>query len=134
MRKDKQVILCVDDDPDILAPLQIVLESDGYVVATARSGKEGLREFERAKPDLVIVDLMMEDVDSGTWLLNQLRARDPALPVIMLSSTGDYLSGSVDTAGLGLQGVFQKPIDPKILLGLLRTKLGRPPADGAGRG
>lgn len=134
MRKDRQVILCVDDDPDVLAPLQIVLESDGYVVATARSGKEGLREYERAKPDLVIIDLMMEDVDSGTRLLDQLRTRDAALPIVMLSSTGDYLSGTIDTAGIGLQGVFQKPIDPKVLLGLLRAKLGRPPADGAGKG
>ncbi|MEW6719107.1 MAG: response regulator, partial [Thermodesulfobacteriota bacterium] len=96
--------------------------------------KEGVREFERARPDLVILDLMMEDVDSGTRLLDELKKRDPALPVIMLSSTGDYFGDMIDTTGLGLQGVFQKPVDPKILLGLLRAKLGRPPADGAGKG
>jgi DNA-binding response OmpR family regulator len=130
MRKDKQVILCVDDDPDVLESLRIVLGSDGYVVATARNGKEGLREFGRAKPDMVIMD----DVDSGTRLLKELRALDPVVPIFMLSSTGDYLHNAIDTGELGLQGVFQKPIDPKILLGLLRAKLGAPPEDGPGKG
>ena len=134
MLKEKHVVLCVDDDPDVLASLRIVLESDGYVVATAHSGKEGVREFGRSKPDLVIVDLMMEDVDSGTRLLKEMRELDPGIPVFMLSSTGDYLHNAVDTDGLGLQGVFQKPIDPKVLLKLLRAKLGRPPANGPGMG
>ncbi|MBE0569238.1 MAG: response regulator [Deltaproteobacteria bacterium] len=134
MRKDNPVILCVDDDPDVLASLRIVLESDGYVVATARNGKEGLREFGRAKPDLVIMDLMMEDVDSGTRLLKELRALDSGVPIFMLSSTGDYLNNAIDTGEMGLQGVFQKPVDPKILLGLLRAKLGRSPEGGPGKG
>jgi CheY-like chemotaxis protein len=73
MLKDKHVILCVDDDPDVLASLRVVLESDGYVVETARSGKEGLSEFERKKPDLVILDLKMGDVDAGTRLVRELR-------------------------------------------------------------
>lgn len=134
MLKDQHVILCVDDDPDVLASLQVVLESDGYVVKTARSGKEGIREFGRMKPDLVILDLMMEDVDAGTRLVRELKALSPGVPVYMLSSTGDYLGKAVDVDELGLQGVFQKPVDPKILLRLLRAKLGRPPADAAGKG
>jgi DNA-binding response OmpR family regulator len=134
MRKDKHVILCVDDDPDILASLRVVLESDGYAVETARNGREGLSEFGRAKPDLVILDLMMEDVDAGTRLLREMKAIAPDIPVFLLSSTGNYMHQAVDTSELGLQGVFQKPIDPKILLRLLRAKLGRPPADGTGKG
>ena len=134
MPKEKTLILCVDDDPDVLRSLQVVLESDGYAVQTARTGKEGLMEIGRSKPDLVILDLMMEDVDSGTLLLKQIRALSPEMPVFMLSSIGDDLHRSVDTAELGLQGVFQKPIDPKILLGLLRAKLGRLAAGGSGKG
>lgn len=134
MLKEKHVILCVDDDPDVLASLRVVLESDGYRVETARSGKEGLREFGRTKPDLVIMDLMMEDVDAGTRLVREINALGPGVPVYMLSSTGDYLGKAVDVHELGFQGVFQKPVDPKILLRLLRVKLGRPPADGTGKG
>lgn len=134
MLKEQHVILCVDDDPDVLASLRIVLESDGYRVETARSGKEGLREFGRTRPDLVIMDLMMEDVDAGTRLVREINALAPGIPVYMLSSTGDYLGKAVDVNELGFQGVFQKPVDPKILLRLLRVKLGRPSADGAGKG
>lgn len=134
MLKEQHVILCVDDDPDVLASLRVVLESDGYRVETARSGKEGLREFGRTRPDLVIMDLMMEDVDAGTRLVREINALAPGVPVYMLSSTGDYLGKAVDVNELGFQGVFQKPVDPKILLRLLRVKLGRPSADGAGKG
>ena len=75
----------------------------------------------------------MEDVDAGTRLLREMKALDPKIPVFMLSSTGDYMHQSIDTDQLGLQGVFQKPIDPKILLRLLRAKLGRPLEAGAGK-
>jgi len=134
MLKEQHVILCVDDDPDVLASLRVVLESDGYRVETARSGKEGLREFGRTRPDLVIMDLMMEDVDAGTRLVREINALAPGVPVYMLSSTGDYLDKAVDVNELGFQGVFQKPVDPKILLRLLRVKLVRPPVDEAGKG
>ena len=66
MRKDKHVILCVDDDPDILPSLRVVLEFEGYQVETAAPGSEGLDEYGRTTPDVVIVDLMMEEVDAGT--------------------------------------------------------------------
>jgi len=123
MQKEKCVILCVDDDPDILASLQIVLESGGYGVVTARTGKEGIREFRKAKIDAVILDLMMEEIDSGTVILKEMKAHDPRVPILMLSSTGDSLEGAIDTNEMGLAGVFQKPIDPKVLLGLLKAKL-----------
>jgi two-component system alkaline phosphatase synthesis response regulator PhoP len=132
MQQGKHVILCVDDDPDVLASLRVILESGGYAVVTARTGKEGLREFRESKPDLVILDLMMEEIDAGTRILEEMKAGAPQVPVIMLSSTGDYFMGAADTDEMGLAGVFQKPIDPKILLGLLRAKLNRPVAGGAG--
>lgn len=126
MQKGKHVILCVDDDPDVLASLGVILASGGYDVVTASTGKEGLKAFRESKPDLVILDLMMEEVDAGTRLLEEMKACDPLVPVFMLSSTGDYFMGAADADGMGLAGVFQKPIDPKILLGLLRAKLERP--------
>ena len=128
MQEETCVILCVDDDPDILAPLQIVLESGGYGVVTARTGKEGIREFRKAKFDAVILDLMMEEIDSGTVTLKEMKAHDPRVPIFMLSSTGDSLQEAVDTSEMGLAGVFQKPIDPKVLLGVLKAKLKRPGA------
>ena len=123
MRDGKHVILCVDDDPDVLEYLRVVLEANQYVVATAASAEQGLRVYREAKPDALILDLMMEEVDAGTSMVTQLKAMGNQAPVYMLSSTGDNLSRTVDYASLGLSGVFQKPIDSDVLLSLLRSKL-----------
>jgi two-component system chemotaxis response regulator CheY len=65
----------------------------------------------------------MEEIDAGTRALKEMQAIDGKVPICLLSSTGDYLQGATDTSELGLAGVFQKPVDPKILLGHLRAKL-----------
>lgn len=126
MPNDKPVILCVDDDPDVLFSLKIVLESDGYAVVTAADGKAGVQAFRESRPALVLLDLMMEEIDAGTRALKEMRAIDRTVPVFLLSSTGDYLQGAIDTNELGLAGVLQKPVVPNILLRLLRAKLKLP--------
>jgi DNA-binding response OmpR family regulator len=129
MQEGKNVILCIDDDPDVLIPLKIILEAGGYAVATAPDAKEGILAFREAKPDLVILDLMMEEVDAGIRLVKEIQALDSKVPIYMLSSTGDYLHSTADISSLGLAGVFQKPVNARILLSLLRTKLkGQEPA------
>jgi two-component system chemotaxis response regulator CheY len=126
MPTNKYVILCVDDDPDILISLKIVLESGGFAVVTAADGKTGVRAFRESRPDLVLLDLMMEEIDAGTRALKEMRTIDRKVPIYLLSSTGDYLQGATDANELGLAGVFQKPVDPNILLRLLRAKLKLP--------
>jgi len=124
MQDGKHVILLVDDDPDILESLRIVLEANDYCVVTASSGQEGLKAYRARNPDLVIVDLMMEEIDSGTNFVKELRASGNTAPVYLLSSTGDSLYSTVDASALGLTGVFQKPINTQMLLALLKAKLG----------
>ena len=128
MQDGKFVLLCIDDDPDVLLSQKIVLEASGYLVVTAPDAKQGILAFKESKPDAVILDLMMEEIDAGTRLVKEIQALDKDVPVYMLSSTGDYLHGTIDTTGLGIAGVFQKPVNPKILLGLLQAKLNRPAA------
>jgi CheY-like chemotaxis protein len=124
MSPAKPVILCVDDDQDILQSLRVVLESRGYEVVTAATGREGLEAHARCQPDVVIVDLMMEEVDSGLTFARGLKARGNTAPVFLLSSTGDYLYGTSDVGEVGASGVFQKPIDPSVLLRVVGQKLG----------
>jgi DNA-binding response OmpR family regulator len=124
MKDGKHVILYVDDDPDFLDSTKLVLEANGFVVETAESAEEGLKTFQSAKPDLIIVDLMMEEVDAGTGLVKSLKLAGNAAPVYMLSSVGDQLSISADYASLGLSGVFQKPVDFETLIGTIKSKLG----------
>ena len=123
MHDGKHVILCIDDDDDVLYALRLVLEKNGYEMLEARTAEEGLRVFKQAKPDLIIVDLMMEEVDAGTSCVKELKLAGNAAPVYMLSSVGDNLNMTVDYAELGLAGVFQKPIDNTTLLSILKANL-----------
>ncbi|HID75991.1 MAG TPA: response regulator [Planctomycetaceae bacterium] len=123
MQDGKYVILCVDDDEDLLLCLQTVLEANGYLVATAKTGEEGLRRYKAVQPDLIILDLMMEEVDTGTSFVKELRALGNTAPIYMLSSVGDNLTMTTDYAALGLAGVLQKPIDNDQLLAILAARL-----------
>ena len=123
MQDGKHVILCIDDDADVRLCLQTVLEAHGYVYAEAASAEDGLKAYAQVKPDLIILDLMMEEVDAGTSFVKELKALDNEAPIYMLSSVGDNLSLEADYRSLGLSGVFQKPIDNDRLLKILESKL-----------
>lgn len=127
MSDNKPVILCLDDDPDILSFLQIILEAEDYTFVGAESAEEGLRVYKETHPDLVIVDLMMEEVDAGTGFVKDIQLLGNTVPVYMLSSVGDNLSMTMDYTSLGLAGVFQKPLAKEFLLSVLKTKLAEEP-------
>ncbi|MDY7109102.1 MAG: response regulator [Planctomycetota bacterium] len=124
MQDGKHVILYIDDDQDYLDAVRAILEAHGYAMLEAKSAAEGLKVYRDHRPDLIIVDLMMEEVDAGTSFVKELRAAGGAdVPIYMLSSVGDNLHLSTDHTALGLAGVFQKPLDPDTLIGVLRSKL-----------
>jgi DNA-binding response OmpR family regulator len=125
MQDGKYVILTIDDDQDVLDALRMVLQANGYVMAEAHSAEQGLKVFKQVKPDLLIVDLMMEEVDAGTGFVRELQALGNRAPVYLLSSVGDNLNANADYAALGLDGVFQKPLNPDVLLAILKAKLKR---------
>lgn len=78
-------IMVVDDEKNILMLYQSELEDEGYEVVAANSGKEALELFDREKPDLVTLDIMMPDID-GIQVLRQLKEKNPNVPVIMLTA------------------------------------------------
>lgn len=123
-RNGKHVILYIDDDPDYREALHAILEAEGYVMIGAPTAEDGLAQFRKTRPDLVIVDLMMEEIDAGTHFVKELRALGSLVPVYMLSSVGDSLTMSTDYASLGIAGVFQKPINREHLISVLRSRFG----------
>ena len=123
MQDGKKVILYVDDEPDFLYAVRMIVEANGYAMVEARTAEEGLKVYKENNPDFILVDLMMEEVDAGTSLVKELKALGNTAPVYMLSSVGDNLNMSTDASELGLSGVFQKPIDPDTLLSILKAKL-----------
>jgi DNA-binding response OmpR family regulator len=125
MSERKPLILYVDDDADLREVVRIILESAGYEMAEAATAEEGVEVYKSRPPDLVIVDLMMEEVDSGTAFVKELRLLGNQAPIYMLSSVGDSMGLSADYTTLGLAGIFQKPISPATLLTVLKARLGR---------
>jgi CheY-like chemotaxis protein len=123
MVDSKRLILCIDDDPDVLSVLQIILEAAGYRFAGASSAEEGLRVCKAMTPDLIIVDLMMEEVDAGTGFVKDVKLLGNSAPVYLLSSVGDNLISTIDYAALGFSGVFQKPVVKPHLLAVIKNKL-----------
>lgn len=115
-------VLVVDDDGDVREVLRMILEKHGYEVVEAPSAEEAVRRFRAQRPDAILVDLMMEEVDAGISFVKEVRLLGNDAPIFMLSSVGDALSSNADYAALGLAGLFQKPIDPAVLIRTLRAK------------
>ena len=123
MKDGKYVILHIDDDPDALDSMRIILEQNGFIMEEAESAEEGIRKYKKCHPDLIIADLMMEEIDSGINLVKELKLLDNSAPIYLLSCAGELMYTSIDIADLGFAGVLQKPIIPDNILGILRTKL-----------
>lgn len=123
MHEGKHVILYVDDDPDYRYAMRQLLEANGMQMVEAADGEEGLRAYHDHKPDLILLDLMMEEIDAGVNLLRELRADGNKAPVYLISSVGDTMSMTTNAAELGFAGVFQKPVNPKALLAVLQSRL-----------
>ena len=123
MQDGKHVILYVDDDQDFLDSMRVLLEANGYKMVEAGSAEEGLKVYRQTNPDLIIADLMMEEVDAGTSFVKELRAMGNKAPIYMLSSVGDSLNMATDYQQIGVDGIFQKPINHDALLSVLKAKL-----------
>jgi len=116
-------ILVVDDDPDILEAISLILEAHGYQVVIARDGIEGLHQLKEEKPDLMILDLMMPKLD-GFGVCRELK--DPRwskyahMPIIILSSVRQDASRRRYELETGVQldvdDYVEKPIEHNILL------------------
>ena len=111
-------ILCIDDDRDILDTCEVVLQGLGHKVETALNGGEGFKKAAALKPDLIILDVIMDDATEGFHTACRLR-RDPALkltPIMMLTSvneTSPQKFSAKDGEFLPVDAFMEKPIKPK---------------------
>ncbi len=98
MHTTNHTILLVDDDEDFLLQQQTQLEACGYTVVTAETRKKAEDVFGKSKPDLAIVDLMMEDMDAGLSLCHAMKRDRPDLPIILVSSVMHDTGMGMDVA------------------------------------
>lgn len=116
-------ILTVDDDPDILDALTMILESKGYQVVTARDGVEALAKVETEKPGLIILDLLMPKMD-GFEVYKKLQepkyAKYKHIPILILTSVREEASRrryELETGNeLRVDDYIEKPFSPDFLL------------------
>src|SRR5260370_32376686 len=79
-------ILVVDDDPDFLRSLELILQIDGFAVTTAENGVRGLQAFRNRGPDVVLIDVMMPKLD-GLEAVRQMRRERPGAKSIVMSGS-----------------------------------------------
>ena len=118
-------ILIVDDDPDMVEAGRIVLEREGYTVESASNMVDGLTALEENHPDLLILDVMMEEADDGLLLARQIRRRGHNLPVLMLTSVNRVMGLNIDKhlEIVPVDEFVEKPIDPATLVEKVRALL-----------
>jgi len=116
-------ILVVEDDSAILANLSRFLRLEGFDVLTARNGAEGLRAVSEHRPDLVLSDLLMPEMD-GETLLASMRADTITahVPVIFLTASADRAERDAKLQ-LGASDYLVKPLDLRQLLAAVRRCL-----------
>ena len=107
LNKDKNVLV-VDDCEDNLLLMELLLQSEGYVVNSANSGRKGLAEFDKQQPDIIILDLMMPDI-SGLEFVRQLKDRCDIsrIPIILLTANSNIFHEDVKD----IDAVCYKPFD-----------------------
>ena len=119
-------ILLVDDDPDQRLALRLPLEAAGYAVSEAASQAEGLAAAKHSRPDLIILDVMMDTTTAGFQFALALHSADPdspyralrGVPIVMLTAIHNTtpLRFAPDDDYLPVQAFLEKPLDPQALL------------------
>src|SRR6187399_2994464 len=120
-------VLVVDDDVRLYELIRSFLEQNDVSPAHAPNGRRALELLEREAFDAMLLDVMMPELD-GLSVLKQLRARFPALPVLMLTAKGDETDRVVGLE-LGADDYLAKPFSPRELLARLRAVLRRTQVD-----
>ena len=114
-------VLVVDDEPDIRDLVREILEDEGYTVTTAEGGEAARKARRTRRPDLILLDIWMEDVDGITLLREWSEGGDLSCPVVMMSGHGT-VETAVEATRLGAYDFIEKPISlAKLLLTIERA-------------
>jgi two-component system alkaline phosphatase synthesis response regulator PhoP len=124
-------ILIIDDDIDLVEAMRLTLENEDFIVIDAQDGQKGIEKINREKPDLVLLDVMMETQDEGFHIAYQIRSNEETadLPIIMLTAvsqeTGFSFDKEKDEDFLPVNEFLEKPVNPDTLIELVKRNLGQ---------
>jgi len=117
------LVLVVDDDPDVLEAVGDALELAGYRVALAPHGVEALARVASARPDVVLLDLVMPVMDGAAFSEELRRRGEGDIPIVVLSAEGDPQRA----ASIGAQAFLAKPFERRALLVQVASMTSPPP-------
>jgi CheY-like chemotaxis protein len=125
-----KTVLIVDDDVDFVAAVSCYLERQGYRVLSAGDGQSGLRLARLERPELILMDVMMNERTEGLFAIQEIR-RDPELarvPVFVLTSLYSKTDFHVEPerGWMAHDEFFTKPVDVQQLLERIRQRIGSP--------
>lgn len=120
-------ILIVDDDPDIVDAVRLVMEREHHIVHSAGNRMAGMESLKQVQPDLLILDVMMEQPDDGIAMARELRTIGFRKPIVMLTSLGRVtgLDYGDDEEMVPVDAFFEKPVSARALVQKVTELLAR---------
>ncbi|MCG2787123.1 MAG: response regulator [Anaerolineae bacterium] len=126
MSSDPKRILCIEDEPDMIDLIRLILARHGYVFDSAPGGEEGLRKVRETHPDLVLLDLMMPDID-GWEVYQQIKADEKTrdIPVIIVTAKAQKIDKVLGLQIAKVDDYIAKPFSPAELVESVQRILGK---------
>jgi len=117
MDNEQKRILCIEDEPDMIDLIRIILQRRGYEIQGAAGGQEGIRKVREWLPDLVLLDLMMPDMD-GWEVYQQMKAEEKTrnIPVIVVTAKAQNIDKVLGLHIAKVDDYVAKPFSPSELL------------------
>ena len=126
MNNSVKKILCIEDEPEMIDLIRLILGRRGFDVLGAAGGIQGIKMVREIHPDLVLLDLMMPDMDG--WEVYQQMKADPAsrdIPVIVVTAKAQNIDKVLGLHIAKVDDYIAKPVRPKDLQAVLDTWLGK---------
>ncbi len=122
--KTKKLILCIEDEPEMIDLIRLIIGRHGFEVRGAAGGKEGLESIRKEPPDLILLDLMMPDMDG--WEVYQQMKADEAIkniPVIVVTAKAQSIDKVLGLHIAKVDDYISKPFSPQELLNSINNVL-----------
>jgi DNA-binding response OmpR family regulator len=128
MSEERKRVVCIEDEPEMIDLVRLILGRKGFELIGAVGGREGLETVRRVKPDLVLLDLMMPDMD-GWEVYQQMKADDELkdIPVIVVTAKAQSIDKVLGLHIAKVDDYVTKPFGPQELLESVRKVLGMEP-------
>lgn len=125
MAEDKKKVVCIEDEPEMIDLVKLILGRKGFELTGAMGGREGLDAIRRVKPDLVLLDLMMPDMD-GWEVYQQMKAdvEMQKIPVIVVTAKAQSIDKVLGLHIAKVDDYVTKPFGPQELLQSVEKVLG----------